>query len=90
MNAEIFKGIIDIVNGLVPVVIFFAGIAAGYWMGRNSAERPLIQNTQPARVDQGSKDEPLEGDIFKEAQIAPDHPGQDKGIPTIIGDERMP
>jgi hypothetical protein len=90
MNAEIFKGIIDIVNSLVPVVVFFFGIAAGYWMGRNSAERPFVQQTINKTVDQGSKDEP-EGDVFVEAMIRPETSEEkEKGIPTIIGDERLP
>ena len=88
MNAEIFKGILDIVSGVVPVVIFFFGIAAGYWMGRNSAERPLIQNTEPARADQGSTEEPEHGDIFKEALEEPIV--DEKAVPTIIGDRRLP
>lgn len=88
MNAEIFKGIIDIVNGVVPVVIFFVGIAAGYWMGRNSAEKPLIQNTEPRRASQGSTEEPEHGDIFKEALAEPTV--DEKAVPTITGDRRLP
>ncbi len=81
MNAEIFKGIINIVNGLVPVVIFFFGLMAGYWMGRNSAEKPFVQNTTaPRGVNQGSKDEPIEGDPFREAM----QEDKEKAVPTIM------
>ncbi len=81
MNAEIFKGIIGIVNGLVPVVIFFFGIAAGYWMGRNSAERPLVQTTVASKVaSQGSSDEPIEGDPFREAM----QEDKEEAVPTML------
>jgi len=91
MNAEIFKGILDIVMSLIAVVLFSLGVLFGYWMGRNSAERPFVQQTTVNKtVDQGPKDDEGAGDIFIEAQTAPDHPDQEKGIPTIIGDERLP
>ena len=81
MNAEIVKGILDILNGIAPVAIFFFGIAAGYWMGRNSAERPLIQTTiAPKVATQGSSDEPIEGDPFREAM----QEDQEKAVPTIL------
>ena len=90
MNAEIFKSILELVRSLSGILIFFLGIMAGYWMGRNSAERPFVQQTVNKVVDQGPKDDLGQGDIFIESLETPDRPDQEKGIPTIIGDERLP
>jgi len=88
MNAEVVRMLADLVDALAGVAIGFVGILLGYWMGRNSAERPFVQNTQPAQADQGSTEEPG-GDIFTEAMVEPPEK-EEKGIPTIIGDKRLP
>jgi hypothetical protein len=91
MNAEIFKSLIDLARSFSGILVFFFGILVGYWMGRNSAERPFVQQTENVLVDQGSTDEPEGGDPFVDAMTEEEKPKQrEKGIPTIIGDERLP
>ncbi len=55
-------------------------VLLGYWMGRNSTERPMISEAQPPlHKDQGSKDEPEYGDLFRDAMA-----GQEDGrIATV-------
>ncbi|MHC4316575.1 MAG: hypothetical protein ACYSW3_29380 [Planctomycetota bacterium] len=81
MNATVVKALIDLLAAIGPVIIFFLGLLAGYWMGRNSAERPFIQTTVAPKVtNQGSSDEPLEGDPFREAM----QEDKEKAVPTIM------
>lgn len=81
MNEIVVKGLIDLMAAIGPVIIFFLGLLCGYWMGRNSAERPFVQTTvAPTKPDQGSKEEPLEGDPFREAM----QEDQEKAVPTIM------
>jgi hypothetical protein len=81
MNAEIVKALIDVLAAIGPVIIFFLGLLCGYWMGRNSAERPFIQTTVAPKVTaQGSSDEPLEGDPFREAM----QDDVEEAVPTFM------
>lgn len=73
-----------IVFVLVGGGIVSVSMAAGYWAGRNSAERPFRSeaNPRPIRQDRNTTatGEPEEGDIYAEAVF-----GDDKGpVPTIL------
>jgi hypothetical protein len=64
------------------IVIFcsFCSLMIGYWMGRNSAERPFRSELVQRRPkEQGPKDEPEEGDIFR---IAMEPEEEEERIPT--------
>lgn len=48
------------------VVVAIGCILLGYWMGRNSSEKPMRSVNNPAKRDQGSHEDPG-GDPFEEA-----------------------
>ena len=70
INSLIFSGVL--------VFCAFCGCVIGYWMGRNSAERPFLSEAQPRHTDQGPTDE-SQVDVFRDAMQGAD----DKRIPTI-------
>ena len=55
-------------------------ILLGYWMGRNSIERPMRSDSNPRRHDQGSTEEPG-GDPFVAAMAEDD---EDERRPTML------
>jgi len=82
--------IATLVDELLPIIILgvsalifllgigFAALITGYWMGRNSAEKPIISR-ESKTFDPGPTDEPEEGDIFREAL----EDGKDRRMPTF-------
>ena len=73
------------VFGLVFFAIGAVLIGFGYWMGRNSAEKPLRSVNNPPRLSKYTEAvlEP-EGDLFNDAAFGP--PGENEpGIPTMAG-----
>ena len=66
-------------------VIVAASMAAGYWAGRNSAERPFRSEKNPRatrpEASRPATPEPEDGDVYQDAAF-----GEDKGpVPTIMG-----
>ena len=55
-----------------PVILSIICVLLGYWMGRNSAERPMISEAQQRPFDPGSTDEPDHDDIFRDAMSDPE------------------
>jgi uncharacterized membrane protein len=60
--------LIPLVAVAITLACMVAGLLIGYWMGRNSAERPFVSEAAAVKVaSQGPTDEPESDDIFKEA-----------------------
>lgn len=57
---------------ILATLSFMGGAAGliylGYWMGRNSADRPVRSDNNPKLLDQGSKEDPG-GDPYEEALL---------------------
>lgn len=75
------------VVALVAGAILAAGLmAAGYWAGRNSAERPFrspenLKPGLPPELNRKPIPDPEGGDVFAEAAF-----GESKGpVPTMMG-----
>ena len=68
-----------IVTGSI-LVISITFLLIGYWMGRNSAERPFSAVKEEKEFDPGSTDEP-EGDYFKDE--IPDYGETQERVATI-------
>ena len=56
------------------IAISIACVLLGYWMGRNSAERPLVTEAQQRPFDPGPTNEPEHDDIFRDAMTDPGEP----------------
>ena len=82
LNAMMVSSVVMGAKVFGAVILFFFGLITGYWMGRNSAERPFIQKTVAPKKSQGPTTEPEHGDIFKEALTEPDTDDADR-IPTM-------
>lgn len=72
----------------ITVLLFFVAaalVAFGYWMGRNSTERPFRSLNNPAAAkDRPPIDEP-EGDLFNDAAWGSPGTDENQRIPTIGG-----
>lgn len=57
---------IPLISGLFVAVLCIGCILLGYWMGRNSSERPMRSIYNNPKADQGLTEDPG-GDPFEEA-----------------------
>lgn len=79
MNAGMVKELSALFSAMSYCIVLIIGLLIGYWMGRNSAERPFRSIEAPKKRDQGSTEDPG-GDLFLEA--LQDDKDEKKGIPT--------
>ncbi|MHC4310900.1 MAG: hypothetical protein ACYSW3_00330 [Planctomycetota bacterium] len=86
MNPLLINGIFDMMTAFSYCITLVCGIFIGYWMGRNSADQPFRSDYNVAKRDQGPKEEPEQGDIFKDAMTEPEI--DEKRIPTVL-DRRL-
>jgi len=69
-----------LITGIALIIAFVLVILyVGYWMGRNSAERPFNASEKAKPFDPGSTEEP-EGDYFLDELPGHETPGR---IPTV-------
>jgi hypothetical protein len=85
LNATMVKELSALFSAMSYCVVLVIGLLIGYWMGRNSAERPFRSVEAPKKRDQGSTEDPG-GDLFLEA--LQDDKDEKKGIPTTL-DQRL-
>ena len=78
------KEISALMSAMSYCMVLIVGLLIGYWMGRNSAERPFRSVEAPKKRHQGSTEDPG-GDLFMEA--LQDEEDEKKGISTI--DQRL-
>ena len=70
-----------LISVAICAVLCLGSLGLGYWMGRNSSERPFRSDLNPKVHDQGGSAEP-EDDPFYAAMALPE-----ERIATIPGDE---
>lgn len=79
------KDLAALMSAMSYCIVLVVGLLIGYWMGRNSAERPFRSVEAPKKRNQGSTEDPG-GDLFMEA--LEDDKDEKKGIPTTL-DQRL-
>lgn len=67
---------------VVAMAVAVAAVFVGYWMGRNSTDRPMRSPFNPKIIDQGSGEDPG-GDPYVEAMEDPKLDDEDKRIDTM-------
>ena len=85
MDATWVKELSALMSAMSYCIVLVVGLLIGYWMGRNSAERPFRSIEAPKKRDQGSTEDPG-GDLFMEA--LQDDEDEKKRIPTTL-DQRL-
>jgi len=60
-----------LISVVICAVLCLGSLGLGYWMGRNSSERPFRSDMNPKEHDQGSAAEP-EGDPYFDAMALPE------------------
>jgi len=76
-----------LISTVIAPALLYLGIWTGYWMGRNSQDKPVRSQLNPPKRPLRRKpiDEP-EGDPYVEAMTAP--PTDEGRVPTLPDERR--
>jgi hypothetical protein len=80
MTMEIVTSLAPWISAVFAVAVAVGCLVLGYWMGRNSIERPMRSINNPPLMDQGAAYD-SGGDPFHEAMV--DHSDDDERIATM-------
>ena len=78
---EIATSLAPWISAVLGILVSVGCLALGYWMGRNSIDRPMRSVYNPGKMDQGSALDDSAGDPFAEAMM--DRSVDDDRISTI-------